>query len=475
MKHDQSNARCSWPTIAGSLTLALVGAGAVALPASGEAAVRRVIAAAKPCLGLHAEPASDSKPFRCLSPGHPMDLLESHDGWARVKLLDDQKGWVADSLVRSGVGEPAVSASIAPGSDEAVEVEEDPRITKLRASLASALDEQSGLRRGISALRGEIYELLIENEELTGSLAEQEQAVSAAGERIAELEETIAASEARQESATAEIERLVEEIAALEAVAAERSVRLERSEAERRELEEATLALRGEIVELRSANERLASEAAAQPAPDISEANAGLLEEALGLTEAERFELEQAAAALQSEVSELRRANEWLAQAVGERVAGQTAAPSVRLENGASREFTQGVEPPGSSHSVLDETSGEALEATAAIQAWARAWSDQSVDEYLSFYSSAFEPPDGLTREDWKAQRRERLSRPERIDVRLALAGLRWIDDGRLEATFLQSYTSNLMADIVVKRLELVRSEGSWKIVAERVDYAAEG
>ena len=101
---------------------------------------------------------------------------------------------------------------------------------------------------------------------------------------------------------------------------------------------------------------------------------------------------------------------------------------------------------------------------------WAKAWEDQRIDDYLSFYSRTFEPPGQASREGWEAERKQRISRPSRIEVRVALLELRVTGVDRSEIEFLQSYESDRFSDVVVKTLELVREGGSWKIAAERLE-----
>ncbi len=49
-----------------------------------------------------------------------------------------------------------------------------------------------------------------------------------------------------------------------------------------------------------------------------------------------------------------------------------------------------------------------------AVNAWAAAWADQRVDDYIAAYSGDYSTP-GLSRSEWERQRRDRLTRPEYI------------------------------------------------------------
>jgi hypothetical protein len=103
-----------------------------------------------------------------------------------------------------------------------------------------------------------------------------------------------------------------------------------------------------------------------------------------------------------------------------------------------------------------------------AISGWASAWSGQRVDDYLSFYSEDFRPPEGLTRRQWAASRRERLLRPRRIQVSVGQMRFEDLGSNRFGVSFLQSYASDTFSDRVSKTLELVREVDGWKIVEER-------
>ena len=106
--------------------------------------------------------------------------------------------------------------------------------------------------------------------------------------------------------------------------------------------------------------------------------------------------------------------------------------------------------------------------ADAAVAAWAAAWSEQRVDDYLEAYSAEFVPPDGLRRGEWASQRRNRIQRPRSIRVSLGPMSRTELDDGRVRLTFEQSYETETYSDQVVKTLELLWEDDAWKIASER-------
>ncbi len=103
------------------------------------------------------------------------------------------------------------------------------------------------------------------------------------------------------------------------------------------------------------------------------------------------------------------------------------------------------------------------------IRAWAAAWSAQDVDRYLGFYDPNFLPPDGKTVQQWRAERRARLSAPSYIRVSVQNIEPRYSDTGRATAHFVQFYESNTYRSTALKEFLLQRGEGGWKIVRETV------
>lgn len=107
-------------------------------------------------------------------------------------------------------------------------------------------------------------------------------------------------------------------------------------------------------------------------------------------------------------------------------------------------------------------------DAETAVREWARAWQEQRVDDYLSSYAADFQPVGGVSRDDWEALRRTRVSKPRFIE--LTIEGLRIEEVGanRVRAHFRQTYRSDTYADATEKTLDLVRQEEQWLILAER-------
>jgi len=99
---------------------------------------------------------------------------------------------------------------------------------------------------------------------------------------------------------------------------------------------------------------------------------------------------------------------------------------------------------------------------------WAAAWSSQNVDRYLAFYAPGFKPDSGQSRAAWARQRGDRLAGPEFI--RVGVEAVQVLDQGSAmpRTVFTQSYESSTFGDQVTKSLTWTRSQGSWRILAER-------
>lgn len=112
------------------------------------------------------------------------------------------------------------------------------------------------------------------------------------------------------------------------------------------------------------------------------------------------------------------------------------------------------------------EPSGGADEVIAAVQAWARAWSDKNVAAYLGHYTADFTPPGG-NRNDWVKERTQRISRPKSIDVTLTGIKVEFLEPQRARVTFRQSYRSDSFRGSAQKALTLAKADGKWLIRSE--------
>jgi tetratricopeptide (TPR) repeat protein len=102
------------------------------------------------------------------------------------------------------------------------------------------------------------------------------------------------------------------------------------------------------------------------------------------------------------------------------------------------------------------------------VNRWAKAWSDNDVAAYLAHYAPDFEPPQGLSRTDWEAQRRARIAKPREIEVTIKAPEVVFTGENRAKVTFQQDYHSDTFNASGTKTLEMVRQGEKWLIKRER-------
>ena len=120
--------------------------------------------------------------------------------------------------------------------------------------------------------------------------------------------------------------------------------------------------------------------------------------------------------------------------------------------------------------SAAADTNRDAEQAAvlAAVSAWAEAWSARDVKAYLDFYSADFVVPRGMSRDKWVAERTERISGKQRINVKVDMPKVR-LEGDRATVRFRQEFSSDKLKSTDQKTLTLVKRDGSWRIREERV------
>lgn len=104
-----------------------------------------------------------------------------------------------------------------------------------------------------------------------------------------------------------------------------------------------------------------------------------------------------------------------------------------------------------------------------AVNSWAAAWASNDVDGYLARYSPGFKTPDGEPRKTWESERRARIAKPRKIEVRVEAPKVTFNDANRATVTFRQHYRSNTLKVTASKKLVMVRSGNQWLIQEEIV------
>ena len=104
-----------------------------------------------------------------------------------------------------------------------------------------------------------------------------------------------------------------------------------------------------------------------------------------------------------------------------------------------------------------------------AVNGWASAWAGNDVDGYLARYAPGFKTPDGEPRKAWETERRARIAKPRKIEVRVESPKVTFNDANRATVTFRQYYRSNTFKASAMKTLVMVRSGSQWLIQEELV------
>lgn len=101
------------------------------------------------------------------------------------------------------------------------------------------------------------------------------------------------------------------------------------------------------------------------------------------------------------------------------------------------------------------------------IEQWARDWSRQNVNSYISHYASSFLSENGQELQAWREYRAPRISSPEWIEVEITDLEVEIMDANNAQADFRQIYDASNYSDESFKRMILVRESGEWKIHRE--------
>jgi tetratricopeptide (TPR) repeat protein len=107
---------------------------------------------------------------------------------------------------------------------------------------------------------------------------------------------------------------------------------------------------------------------------------------------------------------------------------------------------------------------------TAAVNAWAKAWSSKNVDKYLASYASGFQTPNGESRQEWEQTRRERINKPARISVELSNIRVKLENGEQAKVSFKQRYQAGGTSMRASKSLAMKKIKGNWLIEQELTD-----
>ena len=499
---------------------------------SGPLPDRQISSRADPCVRLRAGGSTSRPVLDCLEPGTRVRLLGAITGWSHVRLLDGAEGWVDSGYLEmaplasapptaAGGEDPAADlrrqVAALEGQLEAAasrRAATEDRLRKTVAAAEAAQNEAGRLRQRVQQLEsavagggepdGQLAGARARVQELEQALATTEQRLQRAAEmtaeqerRIESLDAALAAARAGEADSRQQLAAAQERLRAGDEANATQRARIQELEANLPEARDRETAMQQDLAtaqqRLRAAEESNARQASriAQLESDLpaiqareAESRAALAAVRERLQAAEQRQAEQASR-IEELTGQLAAAEVQLAEArLRARLAPQDQPPPEPAAAPRTVEVRAPIvtmpEPPRvavrapapAAEAPSEPTAGEQASpidaAIDAVRAWAAAWSDQRVEDYLSFYAPGFRPPDGLGREAWERQRRQRLSRPSYIRVTITSLRAELIDERAVRATFRQGYESDTYADTVTKVLTLIDRDGRWRILAER-------
>ncbi|OIQ99368.1 lipoprotein NlpI precursor [mine drainage metagenome] len=111
------------------------------------------------------------------------------------------------------------------------------------------------------------------------------------------------------------------------------------------------------------------------------------------------------------------------------------------------------------------KTMNEAL--TNAVNNWSQAWASKNLDEYFASYGANFQPAQGESRKSWEAQRRERITRPSKINIELSNMSIDSVDSNNAKVRFKQQYRADGKPIRTTKTLIMKKAGDNWFIEQE--------
>ncbi len=160
--------------------------------------------------------------------------------------------------------------------------------------------------------------------------------------------------------------------------------------------------------------------------------------------------------------AEARAAQRPVVAAKGEPAKGATAPPV------AAKPTPVTATPDPVGKPVAAKPGNNPDEVMASVNAWAAAWSSNDVPGYLGAYAPDFRPPGGASRAGWEAERKQRIAKPRKIQVRIESPAVEFDDAGRASVTFKQDYRSDALNSVNNKTLVMTKSGDKWLIQQER-------
>lgn len=142
----------------------------------------------------------------------------------------------------------------------------------------------------------------------------------------------------------------------------------------------------------------------------------------------------------------------------------EKADPKTAMVDKAPAKSASKPEPVAKAEAARDDERDDVLK---VVHAWAKAWSNQDVKSYLSYYSNDFQAPGGQSRAAWADGRRARIVGKETINVKVESPQIT-VNGNNATAKFRQVYVSDRLKADSRKTLVLTKQGGKWQIKQER-------
>ena len=107
-----------------------------------------------------------------------------------------------------------------------------------------------------------------------------------------------------------------------------------------------------------------------------------------------------------------------------------------------------------------------------SLERWRLAWQSQNVEDYLKQYTGTFGHSNRKSRKEWINERQVRILKPKKISVEIDDLQLKELDHHLWQATFRQTYQSDIYQDVVTKTLVLKKSGSQYLIDKESAKSA---
>jgi tetratricopeptide (TPR) repeat protein len=115
----------------------------------------------------------------------------------------------------------------------------------------------------------------------------------------------------------------------------------------------------------------------------------------------------------------------------------------------------------------VDTTANDESDIADAVSNWANVWSSQDLEGYYASYAETFKPARGRSYASWKKLRKDRVTRPSKINLELNDQEISVIDDSNAKVRFKQYYKADGGPIRTFKTLVLKKIDGAWLINQE--------